>query len=285
VSTGLPASAGLAGSTELPITDQTRTAEPPGGSQPAVGTGPPVESVTAASYVTPADSPESDGTLAWDSTGMIVVTAHAGGEVGLGWSYGSPVSASLVSGLLADLVTGASAMDVPAAAQTMNRAVRNIGREGIASIAISAVDIALWDLKARLLAVPLATLLGQVRRDVPIYGSGGFITYDEKQTRDQLTGWVRRDRIPRVKIKIGESLAPARAGTASGSPSRARSSARTPNCTWTPTAATVRPGGAGRGVAERLLRHLVRGAGVEPEPGRPRARQVADHAGCRRGRV
>ncbi len=173
--------------------------------QPAVRTGPPVESVTAASYVIPTDGPESDGTLAWNSTGMIVVTARSGGAEGLGWSYGSPVSAGLVSGLLADLVTGTSAMDVPAAARAMNRAVRNIGREGIASIAISAVDIALWDLKARLLGVPLATLLGQVRRDVPIYGSGGFITYDEKQTRDQLTGWVRRDRIPRVKIKIGES--------------------------------------------------------------------------------
>jgi L-alanine-DL-glutamate epimerase-like enolase superfamily enzyme len=167
--------------------------------------GPPVGSVTAASYVIPTDSPESDGTLAWDSTGLIVVTARAGGESGLGWSYGSPVSASLVNDLLADLVTGTSAMDVPAAAEAMNRAVRNIGREGIASIAISAVDIALWDLKARLLGVPLAALLGQVRADVPIYGSGGFITYDEKQTRDQLSGWVHRDRIPRAKIKIGES--------------------------------------------------------------------------------
>jgi L-alanine-DL-glutamate epimerase-like enolase superfamily enzyme len=166
---------------------------------------PPVESVTAAGYVIPTDAPESDGTLAWDSTGMIIVTVRAAGETGLGWSYGSPVSANLIRSLLADVIVGHSAMNVPAAAEAMNRAVRNIGREGIASIAISAVDIALWDLKARLLALPLAALIGQVRPDVPIYGSGGFITYDDRQTRDQLSGWVFRDRIPRVKIKIGES--------------------------------------------------------------------------------
>jgi L-alanine-DL-glutamate epimerase-like enolase superfamily enzyme len=52
--------------------------------------------------------------------------------------------------------------------------------------------------------VPVADLLGRARQQVPVYGSGGFTTYDEQQTRDQLTGWVERDRIPRVKIKIGE---------------------------------------------------------------------------------
>ncbi|MGI9007453.1 MAG: enolase C-terminal domain-like protein [Streptosporangiaceae bacterium] len=161
--------------------------------------------VTAAAYVIPTDSPESDGTLSWDSTGLIVVTARAGDQQGLGWSYGSPVSAYLVNDLLAGLVSGTGALDTAAAATAMNRAVRNLGREGIASIAISATDIALWDLKARLLGVPLAGLLGQNRPDVPVYGSGGFICYDEQQTRDQLSGWVNEHKIPRVKIKIGES--------------------------------------------------------------------------------
>jgi L-alanine-DL-glutamate epimerase-like enolase superfamily enzyme len=66
-------------------------------------------------------------------------------------------------------------------------------------------DIALWDLKARLLGLPVADLLGRAREHVPVYGSGGFTSYDERQTRDQLAGWVDGDRIPRVKIKIGES--------------------------------------------------------------------------------
>jgi len=165
----------------------------------------PVEALTAASYVIPTDAPEADGTLAWDSTGMIVVTASAGGEHGTGWSYGSPAAALLVADPLAPAVVGRSAMDLPGAAEAMSRAVRNIGRQGVAAIAISAADIALWDLKARLLGLPLAALLGQVRPDVPIYGSGGFVCYDEHRTTEQLTGWVAGDLIPRVKIKIGES--------------------------------------------------------------------------------
>jgi L-alanine-DL-glutamate epimerase-like enolase superfamily enzyme len=87
----------------------------------------------------------------------------------------------------------------------MARAVRNIGRPGVAATAISAVDIALWDLKARLLGSSVVQLLGAAQDGVPIYGSGGFTSYDDDQTREQLAGWVDKDRIPRVKIKIGEN--------------------------------------------------------------------------------
>lgn len=69
-------------------------------------------------------------------------------------------------------------------------------------MAISAVDCALWDLKARLLGVPLVTLLGQVREGAAIYASGGFTSYTDRQLADQLSGWVKQG-IPRVKMKIG----------------------------------------------------------------------------------
>ena len=59
----------------------------------------------------------------------------------------------------------------------MVAAIRNLGRPGISSMAIAAVDNALWDLKARILDLPLVSLLGQVRTAVPIYGSGGFTSY------------------------------------------------------------------------------------------------------------
>ena len=61
-----------------------------------------------------------------------------------------------------------------------SQAVRNAGRRGAVGYAISAVDVALWDLKARLLELPLHRLLGAVRDDVPVYGSGGFTTYDDR---------------------------------------------------------------------------------------------------------
>jgi L-alanine-DL-glutamate epimerase-like enolase superfamily enzyme len=87
----------------------------------------------------------------------------------------------------------------------MQRTVRNMGREGLAATAISAVDVALWDLKAKLLGVPLASLLGCYRDAVPIYGSGGFTTYTDQQLRDQLAGWVERDGCKWVKMKVGSN--------------------------------------------------------------------------------
>jgi L-alanine-DL-glutamate epimerase-like enolase superfamily enzyme len=166
---------------------------------------PKVREVTADVYVIPTDAPEADGTLAWDQTTMVLVSARAGTACGIGWTYAAAAARGVVTDVLASVVTGRDALDVPGAAEAMARAVRNIGRPGIAATAISAVDIALWDLKARLLGSSVAQLLGQARDDVPIYGSGGFTSYDDDQTREQLAGWVAKDRIPRVKIKIGES--------------------------------------------------------------------------------
>ncbi len=171
---------------------------------PAVADLPVIEEVTAAVYVIPADAPEADGTLAWDQTTMVLVTALAGGHRGIGWSYAPAAAAALVNDVLAGVVAFRGAADIPAAAEAMARALRNDGQAGAGAMALSAVDIALWDLKARLLGLPLATLLGQARPDVPVYGSGGFTSYDDRQTGEQLEGWTEQG-IPRVKIKIGES--------------------------------------------------------------------------------
>ena len=168
-------------------------------------TGPEVTALDAAVYIIPTDAPEADGTLAWDKTTMMLVTARAGGEQGLGWSYTSRAAAAVVGELLAGTVTGRDAFDVAGTAEAMARQVRNVGRPGIAAMAISAVDIALWDLKARLLGVSLASLLGRVHDGIPVYGSGGFTSYPDDRTREQLSGWVKDQQIPRVKIKIGES--------------------------------------------------------------------------------
>jgi L-alanine-DL-glutamate epimerase-like enolase superfamily enzyme len=165
---------------------------------------PEIKQITAEVYVVPTDAPEADGTLEWDETTLVLVTAKAADETGTGWTYAAAAAAPLVRDLLAGVVCGRDALDVAGANEAMTRAVRNIGRPGVAATAISAVDVALWDLKARLLGQPVASLLGRVHDHVPVYGSGGFTSYDERQTRAQLTGWVEAG-IPRVKIKIGES--------------------------------------------------------------------------------
>jgi L-alanine-DL-glutamate epimerase-like enolase superfamily enzyme len=168
------------------------------------GGDPVVREVRAEIYVIPTDAPEADGTLAWSETTMVLVRAAAGDEQGIGWSYAAAAAGAVVTDVLASTVVGRSALDIAGAAESMARAVRNIGRPGVAATAISAVDVALWDLKARLLGMPVTSLLGRAREHVPVYGSGGFTSYDEDQTREQLSGWVKRDGIPRVKIKIGE---------------------------------------------------------------------------------
>jgi L-alanine-DL-glutamate epimerase-like enolase superfamily enzyme len=164
----------------------------------------PVQAVRAAAYVVPTEAPEADGTLSWDKTTVVVVHAEAGGRTGMGWTYSTPAAVPFVTGVLADVVTGQDVLYVPAITDSMNRAVRNFGRSGVAAAAISAVDIALWDLKGRLLNVALTSLLGEAG-PVPIYGSGGFTSYDSEQLRGQLSEWVYGLEIPRVKIKIGES--------------------------------------------------------------------------------
>ena len=168
-------------------------------------TGSEVTAVDTAVYVIPTDAPEADGTLAWDKTTMVQATVRAGGEQGLGWSYTSAAAQVVVHEVLADVVMGRDAFDIAGIAEAMARQVRNIGRPGIVSMAISAVDIALWDLKARLLGQSLAGLLGRALVEVPVYGSGGFTSYDDTRTRQQLSEWVDKEQIPRVKIKIGES--------------------------------------------------------------------------------
>ena len=172
---------------------------------------PVVDGVTAAVYEIPTDRPEADGTLAWSSTTLVVAHVTGGGRTGLGYTYGSGACKPLIEGELAGAVTGHGVLDTGAALEAMVRAVRNLGRPGVASYAISAVETALWDLKGTLLGVPVSRLLGAVRDTVPVYGSGGFTTYDEPAARAQLERWTRDLAIPRVKIKIGESWGTAEA--------------------------------------------------------------------------
>jgi len=166
----------------------------------------PVEGIDVVACTIPTDAPEADGTLAWDSTTIVVVRAHADGRTGLGYTYADASAAELIRSKLADVVRGADALSPPAAWSAMQRALRNLGTESVAAMAVSALDTALWDLKARLLDLPLCDLLGVVHDSVPVYGSGGFTSYDEARLREQLHGWVAQG-IPRVKMKVGSEPA------------------------------------------------------------------------------
>ncbi len=161
-----------------------------------------IERLDVSAYTVPTDFPESDGTAEWDSTTIVLVQAHAEGKTGLGWTYGDVASAAVITSKLRDVVTGRDALRVTAAWEAMGSACRNLGRPGVASMAIAAVDTALWDLKARILELPLATVLDAVHEAVPVYGSGGFTSYPDERLAEQLGGWAAQG-IPRVKMKVG----------------------------------------------------------------------------------
>ncbi|MGH3319092.1 MAG: enolase C-terminal domain-like protein [Streptosporangiaceae bacterium] len=161
-----------------------------------------IDRIDVSVYTIPTDQPESDGTLEWDATTLVLVEAGAGGRTGLGYTYGPPAAADVVRSKLAGAVIGRDALDVGGAWAHMVHEVRNLGHPGVGAMAISAVDIALWDLKARLLDLPLAVALDAVHERVPVYGSGGFTSYGLDDLTAQLAGWAEAG-IPRVKIKIG----------------------------------------------------------------------------------
>jgi L-alanine-DL-glutamate epimerase-like enolase superfamily enzyme len=175
----------------------------------------PIEAVEASAYRIPTEEPESDGTLSWDATVLVVAEVRAGGVTGWGYTYADPAVAGLIRGKLAEVLRGRDALATESAWHAMGSILRNLGGPGLSAMAVSALDVALWDLKGKLLGLPLARLLGQVREAVDAYGSGGFTSYSPARLQSQLSGWVSEG-MSRVKMKVGRdpSADPGRAAAA-----------------------------------------------------------------------
>ena len=161
-----------------------------------------IERVEARAFTVPTERPESDGTLEWDSTTIVVVELEADGERGLGYTYSHAVAAQVVESKLAPLVRDADPLAPPATWAAMRRAVRNLGFAGIAAMAIAAVDVALWDLRAKLLGLSLADSLGRFRAAIPAYGSGGFTSLAGEELAAHLRGFLDSG-FDAVKMKVG----------------------------------------------------------------------------------
>jgi L-alanine-DL-glutamate epimerase-like enolase superfamily enzyme len=162
-----------------------------------------IRRVAARAFEVPTDQPEADGTLSWDKTTIVIVEIEAGGVTGLGYTYADASLVPLLKGKLASVAKDRDPFDITGTEEALWRSVRNLGRSGLTATAISAIDIALWDVKAKLFDVPLVKLLGARRERVPIYGSGGFTSYDDDTLRRQLASWVESDGCRWVKMKIG----------------------------------------------------------------------------------
>jgi L-alanine-DL-glutamate epimerase-like enolase superfamily enzyme len=162
----------------------------------------PITSAEVLACKVPTDEPESDGTLEWDSTTAVIVRLQAGGQWGLGYTFSHAAAGLLIREKLAPLLVGQDVMVTGARHRDLLREIRNLGRPGLVACAISALDVALWDLKAQVLGVPLFHLFGAVRGEVPLYGSGGFTSYTLPRLQEQLSGYARQG-MRRVKMKVG----------------------------------------------------------------------------------
>jgi len=161
-----------------------------------------IDTVSVDAYTIPTDRPESDGTLEWSATTLVVVHVSAGGVRGFGYTYADRAAATLIAGKLAPLLQRQDAHDIPARWSDMARELRNVGVPGLGAMAMSALDTALWDAKAKRFGVPLATLLGRARQDIAVYGSGGFTSYSDDELCDQLGEWAESG-MRFVKMKVG----------------------------------------------------------------------------------
>ncbi len=153
-------------------------------------------------FSVPTPSPESDGTLEWEKTVMVFVEIRGGGRKGIGYTYADQSTAVFINDHLKEVITGKNVFNIPSIWEAMRVKVRNLGNPGVSSMAISAIDIALWDLKSRILGLPLVHMLGMTRENIPVYGSGGFTSFSEKEFRDQFNGWLEKGFFM-FKMKVG----------------------------------------------------------------------------------
>jgi L-alanine-DL-glutamate epimerase-like enolase superfamily enzyme len=161
-----------------------------------------ITAVQVRAYTIPTDAPESDGTLRWDHTTIVIVQLDAAGCTGLGYTYADAATASLILDTLAPMLLDQPVVDAPAAVASLRRALRNLGTSGVCAAALSAIDCALWDLRARIVGLPLVELLGAARDAIDAYGSGGFCSYDDSRLASQLGGWAQLG-ARAVKLKVG----------------------------------------------------------------------------------
>ncbi len=166
----------------------------------------PIEHCRVSAYKLPTEKPESDGTLKWHFTVLVLVEIGAGDLNGIGYTYADSATAVFVKEHLVPLLEGEDAMDNTRLWHWMFHQARNLGRPGITSMAISAVDVALWDLKAKFLQLPLCRLLGQKRQFLPVYASGGFTSYDPEEIAEKFSEW-KAGGYHMFKMKIGRNKA------------------------------------------------------------------------------
>ena len=165
-----------------------------------------IESIETAYYRLPLEPMGDAGHGAIDTEELITLTLRAEGLTGNGYTYtigrGGRAIKALIDHDLAPLLVGRDAEDIGGLWDLMWGRLLYVGRGGLASFAIAAVDVALWDLRGEREGLPLYDLVGAKPRRIPAYGSGVDLPKPLDALLAQVEGFMERG-LPGVKVKIG----------------------------------------------------------------------------------
>jgi len=165
-----------------------------------------IERVETTYYRLPLEPMGDAGHGAIDTEELITLDLHAEGLTGYGYAYtigrGGRAVRSLIDEDIVPLVLGQDATDIRGLWDLMWQRLLYVGRGGLASFAIAAIDVALWDLYGVREGKPLYALLGAEPREIPAYGSGVDLPKPLAELLAQTEGFLERG-LPGVKVKIG----------------------------------------------------------------------------------
>ncbi len=138
---------------------------------------------------------------------LFVEVTTQNGHTGIGFSYskraGGPGQFAHAKEI-ADVLIGEDPSDIGKLWVKLSWAGASVGRSGLATQAIAAFDVALWDLKAKRAALPLPKLLGSYRDSVRTYNtSGGFLHTPIEQVKENSAASLERG-IGAIKLKVGQ---------------------------------------------------------------------------------
>jgi len=161
-----------------------------------------IDNVRVAAYEVPTDRPESDGTLKWKATTCVICEVTAGKVTGLGYTYSDASIARLINSKLASLVIGKDAFATAALHQVLKHELRNLGDVGLGAMAVSALDVALWDALAIASGQKLAAMLGGEAKPVRAYNSSGLGLMGPQATAEEALKLLEGG-FSGVKLRLG----------------------------------------------------------------------------------
>jgi L-alanine-DL-glutamate epimerase-like enolase superfamily enzyme len=155
----------------------------------------------------PLDPPLADSTHVLNHIQWILVDVHTDqGLVGnafmLTFDYGPALLRGIVDTELKPVVVGRDPGDIAGIWQACYRQCEYIGQSGVAAWGIAAIDIALWDLLGKRAQLPVCQLLGGRAERIPVYGSGGWLSWSTVQLVGEVCAQVKRG-FTMVKMKVG----------------------------------------------------------------------------------